>query len=292
MSEPQSQRSWRQLVLPAAATLPFLFSLVFHAVGPREQKVAAGESRPALAFNQYTVDLGKLAPQRYATAWFSFENRSDQAVTIKDIEPSCGCVMPTVFAAGTLQAAMEANKPLSTSQKKHVFQPGESGEFVMQIDTTKSDPGEKEYWVKMHYEDSKPRQAEVTFRADFPSQHVIVRPPSKAYFQSNGKPTKDQVFVYDTREKPLNVTRVECTSKYIQATAGEAKDDGYGNWRIPVELNVAGDVPSGREDARLKIYTDDPDYAELTVPIFLDGPISPLRLAGHEEEAKAEPKTE
>jgi hypothetical protein len=143
-----------QRLTAAGLAFPFLLAVAAQAVGPKPAPMAAPPERPALAFDQYLVDLGLAPPSEEVHAHFEFVNRGRHPVTITDIVPSCGCLKPTL--------------------KKNEYQPGASGYFFVRVETANELPGQKEYRITVKYTDPEPRETDVTFRVALPDNQVNV----------------------------------------------------------------------------------------------------------------------
>jgi hypothetical protein len=48
--------------------------------------------------------------------------------------------------------------------------------------------------------------------------------------------------------------------------------DKNGNWHGHLKVTLPARLPRGRVDAMIRIFTDDPDYHMLRVPLILQGP--------------------
>jgi hypothetical protein len=71
----------------------------------------------------------------------------------------------------------------------------------------------------------------------------------------------------DLRPKPLAILDVRASSGKLLPRVGEPTRDakGHTNWRI--RLAVADDYPDGRYEEMLDVYTDDPRYRDIRVPV-------------------------
>ena len=73
-------------------------------------------------------DLGDIALQKPVTVFFHYKNISDQAISIDNVRPTCGCTAPTWSDApimpdstGTIEIVYEANTPGYFRKKIKVF---------------------------------------------------------------------------------------------------------------------------------------------------------------------------
>jgi hypothetical protein len=215
---------------------------------------AAGPRRASLAFHQYLVNRRNEPLQPVFDGYYSFRNVGDAPLTITKMEPSCGCLQPQI------------------SRDQWTYQPGETGAFRVQVATANEEPGPHEYTVKVQYTDPDPQETTVRFKLNLPVRKITVDPPELAFFQYNGHPAKRDVYVTDFRGSSLEVTRVTSSLDLLTARIKPAETDAAGHHRIPIELNVPGTVPPGRQMATLKIETNDAEFHFIRIPILIDGP--------------------
>lgn len=243
----RSSRERRWLSCLAAA--PFFLAVVFYAIGPRPQPLAAAASRPALAFEQYLVNLGNVEPRREHFARFGFTNTGDRSVRIKELKPSCGCLQPYL--------------------ERTVLEPGESGEFFLRVQSATETPGKKTYTCKVFYEDPDPREAEVTFKLTLPEQTVTVEPKALIFYQMGDTEMTREIVVTDHRGGSLELTGVRCSTELADVHLNPPETDFDNTPRQTISVTV-GHVPRGRHQGLLTISTDDPDFPELRVPLLID----------------------
>ncbi len=242
----------------AGIALPFLLAVAFHVAGPRPRPIAAAPSRPALAFDQYLVDRGRVSPSEEIRAHFDFTNRGRSPVTNIQLVPSCGCLQPRL------------NKP--------TFEPGETGNFVVRVQTANQNAGPKEYTVAVTYRDPEPREAVVTFRVDLPENQVFVRPPSLSFYEFSDQASTAGVLpksieIVDRRGpgQRLNILDVECTPRIAEVEVEKSEVDADGFWHAYLKVSIPGRLPERAAHAVIHIATDDPAYRRLRVPLILQG---------------------
>lgn len=245
------------------ALVPCLTSLGFHLVGPTPTPQAGDAHRPALAFDQYAVNLGPIPPMNRVKAWFRFTNLSDRPVKVTKLKPSCGCLKPRL--------------------DKRNYAPGETGEFFVQVSTAGEEPGPQEYTITVEYEDPKPQSVVLTFRLELPARQVYISPRAVLVYVFGEKTAEKEIVVSDNRLNPMTVTGVEADAEFLTANVGETQiEDGI--QRTPVKLQVAP-VPVGRHGGLLKIFTDDPKFRVLRVPVRVDRQpaFQPQRKSGNSD---------
>lgn len=254
MSDQILQSKWTRRSLLTLATLPFILAGIAHSTGSRVQKSAAGEPRPALAFETYLVDISGRVKEtdRVVGARYRFKNLSDQTVTVKDLIPSCGCLQPQL--------------------EKRVYEPHETGEFVLKMETAGESPGKKEFFVDFKYEDPIERTARLTFKLDLPKRRLVIKPKALVIYQFTPGRTVHPVTVSDYRGgKDFQITSVKSTSKYAKAQLG-AVENKKGVREQKLDVIVEDLVPPGKHDGLIVIKTNDTDFPELYVPLIIQGP--------------------
>ncbi len=231
--------------------LPVLLAIAASLVGPRPQSMANIPVIEGLSFDQYLVDLREVAPTEEIFGTFFFKNTCPHEVTITKLEPSCGCMQPQM------------------SQK--VYQPGETGRFLLRIKTALQHPGRKEFNVKVHYTDPQPRTREVHLRAVFPEAQIYVKPMSLTFHQIGTSPVDQEIIVTDLRKTPADIIGVQSTSDLVQLEILEPLTTKTGARQQRVRVTIPGAVPTGRHQATVKIFTNDDKFHELKVPIQVFG---------------------
>ncbi len=254
-----------RLCVWAAALVPAAWSVLVHSgAAPTPLSIAAPE-RPALSFRQYAVDLGKIQPTGEARGTFVFINRGRDVVEIKDVVPSCSCLVPRL------------------DRKR--FDPGEDGRIVLRVQPANESPGPKELFCDVTYTDPEPRQVRLTFKLEIPERQLTVSPPALMVYHPEGSdPTVTSFTVTDGRKKPFEITGIETTSDLVAAVIGERNVTPQGEWQQSIKVTVPGKLPRGRNQVLLRIRTTDADYPELRVPMMLQGPVDPKEAADADHE--------
>ena len=240
---------WLRAALVAAAGLPVAASLASHAASPTPTPAAEAPPRPGLVFEYYLADRGPLPPGPVARARFRFMNTGEHPATITELKPSCGCLQPRL--------------------DKQDYAPGEAGQFDVEVRTVNEPPGPKEYTIRVSYTDPEPREVELTFRAVFPEDQVRVEPPALLVYQVGEGTTEHEVTVTDYRPNPLTVTSVESSKAWVAAEPRPAETIEDGSHVTRLKVRLSGGIPAGRQEAVLRIQTDDERYGVLKVPVFV-----------------------
>ena len=252
-------RSRRQVCLLLAGLSPCLLAFAASIAGPRPAQSAAGLERSPLAFHQYMVNLGEVPARRNHYARFAFTNRASQAVEIRELKTSCGC--------------------LSEHLEKRVFEPGETGELLLRIQAANQMPGSKEYACEVI--SGPPGNAAVAwstdlvFRIVLPEQSVTLSPRALIVHQYTPQPTRNVVSIHDTRDRQLKAKRVECDVPFVTAALlprEDLKDQDVEYGVVQQVEVVVGPAPSGQHDFVVRVLTDDPEFGIVKIPMRVYGP--------------------
>lgn len=247
------------LVLLAVPTLVAAASLLPGLSQPVVQPVAARAETAPLAIAQYAVNLGKVPPQPAVAARYEFTNASDRPVEIVGLEPSCGCLRPSLEGDATLA-------------------PGESAAVAVKMLTAGESPGWHDQTVTLRSRDADGRTHKQTlaFRVHLPEQKVLLQPKEMYFYQLRGQAGEQMLRVSDDRDAPITVTRVGIANSPAEGAAPiagwvdvELIDSQAGSAEVAVRVREG--LPAGRRTGWVVVETDDADQPRLVVPVLLEG---------------------
>jgi hypothetical protein len=251
------QGAWTTRALWVGALFPLVLSLLMQVRGVKARPLVGDSTHGGLAFEQYLVNLGAPAPRAEYAGRFAFRNVGTKPLTIRELLPSCGCLHPRL--------------------DKKTFAPGEGGEFYLRVRAANEAPGPHEYSCRLLYDDGQPRESVVTFKITLPEERIEVRPRALVIYQFNNQPTTREIHITDFRNAPgerlherLELLDVRCTLDWVDVVIGEAQFDEQGQRRQPVLVTVTN-VPPGTHDGTVIIETNVEKYAELRVPLRIEG---------------------
>jgi hypothetical protein len=78
-----------------------------------------------------------------------------------------------------------------------------------------------------------------------------------------------EITLVDRRPKPLAVVGIETTSSHAKTRIAPAVIDNVGRSVFKIALHTAEDMPPGRHEEQLVIYTNDSLYREIRVPFVV-----------------------
>ncbi|MBI1347329.1 DUF1573 domain-containing protein [bacterium] len=235
----------------ALGFLPFVLACFVHLARPSVPLALANVSRPALAFDQYLVDLGKIDPTTEVRGTFVFENKGKVPLTIDQVTPSCGCLEPQLSSKS--------------------LQPGDTGAVVLRMQPANESPGSKEFFADVAYHDPEPRSTRITFRLEVPERQLSVRPRALMVYQLSSEPTRHVVQVTDTRPNPAQVKSAEINTSWATIDLLDRQIQPTGGITTELEVTVPADVPPGRHEGLITIHTTDPKSPVLRVPVLIHG---------------------
>ncbi len=245
MSIPQRIILWTLALMPVGA------AVLVHQQGRSPTLAISPRTLPALAFDQYLVDLGPVQPTSEVRANFLFRHRGTFPAKIVELTPSCGCLQPKL--------------------QKKIYDPGDVDGLVVRVQPANESPGKHEYTVDIKYLDPEPREARVTFRVTLPEKGISITPPAMMVFQFGEQETVRDVLITDTRGERWNVMGVQTSLPFVKVEAGEPAYTESGTFEQPVQITVPAKV-NGRQRGLVTIYTDSPQYPELKIPLLVQGP--------------------
>ncbi len=264
----RSGRARRRIAL-AAALVPLVWSVVAHAGGSKPAALTIAPPAPSLSYTQYLVDKGEVKPTAEEDAMFGFVNRGSEPVLITKIKASCGCLQPRVICGEQVFRPGEDDKLLLP------IPPGEQGMIQLRVQMANQEPGQKEYTVTVDTRGVGKEQSEQTvlaFRMAIPAS-VEVQPRSMVVYQRGGTINKEQeIVVTDMRPVPFRVLGASCESDLVELRLEKTTANENGHRRTVVKLAFVETAPPGKNVAVVQIFTDDPDYAVVRVPLWIYGP--------------------
>jgi hypothetical protein len=207
----------------------------------------APDARAELRFSQPTADAGEVRGGAPLNHSFAFTNDGPEPVEIVTARVSCGCLAPRL--------------------EKRVYGPGESGSLLLEVNTLTQAAGPHTWAVQVAWQGGG-RTGDVTLSlSGRVVREINVEPAALTVFSDSG--IRHQIVLTDLRPKPLTVTDVRTSSSRLKARLAGPDRDAQGHVVSRVVLELADDYPEGRHDEAVHLFTDDPTYRDLKVPVTL-----------------------
>jgi hypothetical protein len=178
---------------------------------------------------------------------FNLVHNGTGTVTITKVEAGCGCLRQVL---GT-----------------QVLQSGQSTTLALEVNTLTQPDGPNRWQATVGYKvevpGAQPQTGELLLQITATlSRDVEVNPPQLGF--STAGEASQVLVVTDKRGKPLTVTKAASSSPHltveVAAAGGQPRTQS-----VTVKLSAA--APAGHRDEVVVLYTDDPAYPELRVPV-------------------------
>jgi hypothetical protein len=205
----------------------------------------ADQVRADLEFTPTKLDAGTIKSGAPLVREFALTNSGTASVEILEVQGSCGCLKPKLA--------------------QRTYKPGERDTLRIEVNTLTQGVGPHSWRTVVRYREGDAiREADLTISGTVIAE-IAVEPPQLSVYADRA--LAHELHVIDRRAKAFAVTAVQTTSEKLTArVAGETRDEA-GQLVRTIQLQVADDFPDGRHEETLVIYTDDPLYRELKVPI-------------------------
>lgn len=196
-----------------------------------------------LRFDQSAANLGELRGGLAYGHRFDFVNEGQGPVEITDIRLGCGCLAPVL--------------------DQRVYQAGAKGTLLMHIRTLGQPEGPRTWQAHVQYRHAgKLNEATLVLAARIRNE-ITIEP---SIIAMTVKTTlKQELRITDHRSKAMTVSKVLASSPAIHVAVQPIND---GATRVILEVSGAA-LTSSRQEETIHIYTDDPHYRHLQVPITL-----------------------
>ncbi len=204
-----------------------------------------GVARADLRCAEAVVSLGSVKAGQPLSRRFTLINAGHDEVQITAVQPSCGCLKPRL--------------------EERRLRPGDSAVLVLEVNTLTAPAGPNSWRVQtMYTAGGQLLEITVELRATVVSEITVQ--PAALVLQTESSLGSDIVLT-DARSTPLTVTGVRTTAPFLRASVTEPRVDANGRRVQVVHVDAESGVPDGRHDEMLQIYSSDPDYKELRVPV-------------------------
>jgi hypothetical protein len=196
-----------------------------------------------LRFTHPTANLGELRGGPVYQQRFEFVNDSAQPIEVTDFRLGCGCLQPVLA--------------------KRIYQPGEKGTLLMNVRTLGQRSGARTWQAQVQYRLSK-KLHEVNLLLGATIRNEVTIEPS-IVAMTIVTTLKQELTITDHRPTPMKVTTVLASSPAIRVSTQPL---GNGVTKVMLEVSQSA-LTAARQEETLNIYTDDPNYRQLQVPITL-----------------------
>ena len=206
-----------------------------------------GPARAQLHCDQPAVQTGEVHTGAALSHRFVVVNNGNETIEILDVKPSCGCLAPRI--------------------DQRVLAPGARGALQVEVNTLTQDAGPQSWRVTVRYrEGHTDHELDLRLAATIVTT-VTVTPPSVVLYTTSA--IGHELTLTDRRLTPLNVTAVQPNSPHMRAQLGEWKKDDEGYAARTIAIEVLPEFPTGRHEEIIQIFSSDPEYREIRIPITI-----------------------
>jgi hypothetical protein len=207
----------------------------------------AAQARADIRFAEPLADAGNVHAGVPLHHPFAFVNEGPQPVDIMSLRASCGCLRPHV--------------------DKRTWQAGEKGAVNLDVNTLGLPSGPHTWRLYVTCQ-----AGETTYEVPLQlTGHVItevsVQPASLTVFAESA--VGHEILVTDLRAHPLSISSLQTSSPKLKSRVAGTYTDEMGRQVRRIQIDVAEDYPEGRHEEAVDIYTDDPGYRDLRVPVTI-----------------------
>jgi hypothetical protein len=197
-----------------------------------------------LHFTGPEADAGTVRTGTALTHTFTFTNTGPDPVTITDLRASCGCLTPHL--------------------EKRTYQPDEQGAIQLEVNTLTQPAGLQSWRLTVSYRDgATAREQSLRLNAQM-VREISVQPAALVLIATGA--LQHTITITDARPHPLTVTAARSTAPALRLAIRTPVSVGH----TTVDVLLGADYPEGRHDETISIYTDDPSYRELRIPVTVD----------------------
>jgi hypothetical protein len=205
------------------------------------------QARADLFFPEPVADAGEVRSGTSLVHRFTFINQGPTTIEITGARASCGCLKPRL--------------------EQRTCGPGERGGLLLEVNTLSQTPGPHDWkaWVTYKIGDAS-YESLLQLHARIVAE-ITVRPAALTILA--GSAVEHEILLTDLRSAPLSIREVRPSSPYLKSEVASEYRDESGNRVQKLRLMVTGEYPDGRHEEVVGIYTDDPLYRELRVPVTI-----------------------
>jgi hypothetical protein len=203
-------------------------------------------ARAQLVFDPPSIDLGEAKAGQVFAKEVKVTNPTGSAITVADIKSSCGCVRPVMEPA--------------------TLAPGASGVLKLEVNTVTSNPGPTTYGLRLRFQDQGQLREQQYVLTAHVIQEIVVNPASITCIGERPRP--QTISLLDKRPTPFKPVKLERTSPFLEVEWVQPPQmDPQPQYALKV--TVREDLPAGKHDHEVIVYTSDPAYPALRIPISI-----------------------
>jgi hypothetical protein len=193
------------------------------------------------------VDIAEVRAGIVLARTFEVANDGPANAEILEVRGSCGCLKPQC--------------------EPRIIAPHGKAKLTLTINTLGQGAGPHSWSARLRYRaDGKENDLAAVVSAQVITEVTVQ--PAELTIIARGTITQ-LVTLTDIREKHLQMTTVATTTRGLKAHLLGQGHDAQRRWTAKIQLDVTAELEPGRHTETLSLYTDDPSYQQLRVPVTI-----------------------
>jgi hypothetical protein len=225
--------------------MKFVITLSFFIVLLVAWLTCAGSARAEFRCLEPAIDVGDVKAGAPLSHCFRLINQAKEPIEILEARASCGCLAPRL--------------------DRRFVDPGEAASLQVDVRTLGQAAGRHAWKAQVRYRaGTEVHELPLQIAAKVVTEIVVQ--PAALTFVAQGM-IRQELTLTDVRLQPLTVTAVEAGLPFLRAKVTDQGGDEAGRRLVKIGLESVGELPDGRHEGLLGIYTDDASYRHLQIPI-------------------------
>jgi len=205
------------------------------------------QARAELTCDRPVAELGEVRAGMPLAHRFTFRNTGTTAVAITDVRTSCGCLKPDL--------------------EQRDYRPGEEGTIRVEVNSLTQPAGPHQWRVVLAYrEGEEERELALYISAGIISE-LQLRPASLTLYTDTA--VSHELTLTERRSLPLTITSSQTTSPHLRVHRAPARQEEGGAWTRTIQIEATEELPEGKREEIVQLFTDDPEYRELKIPVSI-----------------------
>ena len=232
----------------------FLFVLLFLMLSPllsaQNQAQPDPLFGPDIRFDEPNHDFGKIEQTDKIEHVFKFRNIGLEKLVITEVKTFCGCTASVLSDTTIL--------------------PDEEGELKVTIDT-KGEKGSQGQVVYVYSNDPLTPLVKLSLEAVIETDLSVSQKSINFGSLKKNVAAKRRIYLSKIGDENLKIVKVESSSNYILTASKEVLQTRDKNLKqFEATVSTARNIPLGKFEEKLVIYTNDKKYPQVEIPVFGD----------------------
>ena len=202
-------------------------------------------ARAELTCPEPIANAGAVRSGMPLTRRFLLRNTGQEPISITDARSSCGCLKPRL--------------------EKRQYRPGEEGHILVEVNTLTQSDGPHQWRVLVLYREGGD-QRELPLFVEATVQSELLLEPAALNLHTSAA-CKHQFTLTEKRPLPLNILAVQASYPELRVQVDPVRQLGPSNWTRTIRVEVLESFPEGKHDVLVQLFSDDPEYRELKIPV-------------------------